>query len=79
MEILISGARALLNLELSPAQVAAFQTYTDELRAWNEQFNLTAIRDFEGIQVKHFLDSLSLLKALRPAGGEPADAAPAPD
>jgi len=67
MELLIDGARTLLNLELTPAQVAAFQTYADELRAWNERFNLTAITDDEGIQVKHFLDSLSVLLAL-PAG-----------
>jgi 16S rRNA (guanine527-N7)-methyltransferase len=72
METLASSARALLHLELTPAQLAAFQMYADELRAWNDKFNLTAIKDLEGIQVKHFLDSLSLLKALRPAGGEAA-------
>lgn len=60
------GARALLNLELTPAQLAAFQTYSDELRAWNEKFNLTAITNPAEIQVKHFLDSLSILKALPP-------------
>lgn len=67
MDSLIAGARALLGLELTPAQIAAFQIYADELRAWNERFNLTAITDREGIQVKHFLDSLSLLPLL-PAG-----------
>lgn len=67
MDALLTGARALLNLELTPAQVAAFQTYADELRAWNEKFNLTAITQPMDIQVKHFLDSLSLLKVL-PAG-----------
>jgi 16S rRNA (guanine527-N7)-methyltransferase len=72
METLASSARALLHLDLSLAQLAAFQTYADELRAWNERFNLTAIKDLEGIQVKHFLDSLSALKAIRPAGGEAA-------
>jgi len=66
VEALISGARALLNLELTPAQLAAFQTYSDELRAWNEKFNLTAITNLAEIQVKHFLDSLSILKALPP-------------
>ena len=77
MEILASSARVLLHLDLSPAQLAAFQTYADELCAWNEKFNLTTIKDLEGIQVKHFLDSLSVLKALRPAGGEaPGEAAP---
>jgi len=64
MDSLTTGARALLNLDLSPTQVAAFQVYADELRAWNDKVNLTAIRDSAGIQVKHFLDSLSLLKAL---------------
>jgi 16S rRNA (guanine527-N7)-methyltransferase len=67
MDALVSGAHALLNLELTPAQVSAFQTYADELRAWNQRFNLTAITDLPGIQVKHFLDALSVLKVLRPA------------
>src|SRR5229473_4918746 len=64
MELLASGARRLLKLELTAAQLAAFQTYADELRAWNAQFNLTAVKDLGGIQVKHFLDSLSVLKVL---------------
>jgi 16S rRNA (guanine527-N7)-methyltransferase len=68
MDSLSAGARALLQIELTSAQLAAFQTYADELRAWNEQFNLTAIKDIEGIQIKHFLDSLTLLKIVRPAG-----------
>ncbi|MGH2521960.1 MAG: 16S rRNA (guanine(527)-N(7))-methyltransferase RsmG [Anaerolineales bacterium] len=65
MDSLIASARSLLHLDLTPAQVAAFQTYADELRTWNEKINLTAIKDLEGVQVKHFLDSLSVLKALR--------------
>ena len=71
MDSLIAGARALLNLDLTPTQAAAFQTYAQELQAWNERVNLTAIKDSTGIQVKHFLDSLSVLKALaRPRAGE---------
>jgi 16S rRNA (guanine527-N7)-methyltransferase len=69
MEILAAGARTLLHLDLSATQLAAFMTYADELRAWNEKFNLTSIKDLEGIQVKHFLDSLSILKVLSGAGG----------
>lgn len=64
LDSLAHGARTLLQLELTPAQLAAFQTYADELQAWNEKFNLTAIKDAEGIQIKHFLDSLSILKVL---------------
>ena len=66
MDSLASGARALLSLELAPAQLAAFQSYAEALRAWNKQFNLTAIKDLEAIRIKHFLDSLSILKALCP-------------
>jgi 16S rRNA (guanine527-N7)-methyltransferase len=65
MEALLTGARALLGLELTAAQLGAFQIYADELRAWNEKFNLTAITDPRDIQIKHFLDSLSVLKAWR--------------
>ncbi len=45
------------------SQLKAFAVYEDELIAWNEKINLTAIRDREGIRVKHFLDSLTCLKA----------------
>ena len=64
MHLLAAGARALLNLELTPEQLAAFDAYARLLTEWNERFNLTAIKDSAGIQVKHFLDSLSVLKAL---------------
>ena len=37
--------------------------YAGLLVEWNEKMNLTAITDPEGIVVKHFLDSLLLLKA----------------
>jgi 16S rRNA (guanine527-N7)-methyltransferase len=63
MQKLIEGARKL-GLNLTPDQVAAFQRYRDELIAWRSRVNLTAITDEEGIQTKHFLDSLSCLLAV---------------
>ena len=69
MDILAAGARKLLNLELTPGQLAAFQTYADELVRSNQEFNLTGITDNEGIQSKHFLDSLSVLLVLPPGPG----------
>jgi 16S rRNA (guanine527-N7)-methyltransferase len=69
MDALINGARTLLGLELTPAQVSAFQLYADELRDWNERFNLTAITQPQEIQVKHFLDSLTVLRVLKPMAG----------
>lgn len=72
MRWLASAAASLLNLNLIPAQLAAFQTYADELTAWNAKFNLTAITDAQGVQIKHFLDSLTCLIALRVVSSAPA-------
>lgn len=66
MEALKEGARAVLGLELTAGQCAAFQGFADELAEWNARFNLTAIKDPLDVQIKHFLDSLTVLKALPP-------------
>lgn len=73
LEMLVEGARQL-GLTLTPAQLAAFQTYYEELVVWNRRFNLTAITDYQAVQVRHFLDSLSCLLALRTVGGRPGRA-----
>ena len=65
METLLKGAQTL-GLTLSPAQIGLFQAYSDELIAWNERLSLTAITGPDDIQVKHFLDSLTCLRALPP-------------
>jgi 16S rRNA (guanine527-N7)-methyltransferase len=62
MQRLIEGAKAL-GLRLTAQQQAAFQVYYEELVAWNQKFNLTAITEFEQVQIRHFLDSLSCLLA----------------
>jgi 16S rRNA (guanine527-N7)-methyltransferase len=62
MERLIEGVKAL-GLRLTAAQQAAFQIYYEELVAWNQKFNLTAITEYEQVQIRHFLDSLSCLLA----------------
>ncbi len=50
-----------LGLMLSDQQIEQFLFYQQELLDWNTRFNLTAITDPEEVQIKHFLDSLSLL------------------
>ncbi len=50
-----------LGLMLNDQQLAQFLLYQQELLDWNTRFNLTAITDPEEVQIKHFLDSLSLL------------------
>ena len=64
METFTQNARQLLGLQLSREQIAAFKLLEEELLEWNSRFNLTAIRDKEGIETKHFLDSLTCLMAL---------------
>jgi len=64
VETFAQNARQLLGLQLSREQIAAFKLLEDELLEWNSHFNLTAIRDKEGIETKHFLDSLTCLMAL---------------
>jgi 16S rRNA (guanine527-N7)-methyltransferase len=63
MDRLISGTTQM-GIPLIPAQVAAFEQYTSELLVWNERFNLTAITDREQVEIRHYLDSLSILPAL---------------
>ncbi len=48
-------------LTLSEEQREQFVRYREELLDWNTRVNLTAITNPEEVQVKHFLDSLSLL------------------
>ena len=62
MQKLVEGARKL-GLTLTTDQLGMFRRYRDELVAWRSRANLTAITDDEGIQTKHFVDSLSCLVA----------------
>lgn len=65
MEELLAGVQEL-RLSLKPEHLDAFRFYQQELIAWNERFNLTAITDDTGVQIRHFLDSLSCMLALEP-------------
>jgi len=58
MELLISGALKL-GIHLDALQVERFRRYYDELDEWNRRINLTSIVDYDEVQLKHFLDSLT--------------------
>lgn len=45
-------------------QINQFLKYYDILIEWNSFMNLTAITDFESVLKKHFIDSLSIIKAI---------------
>lgn len=67
MQKLIAGA-AQLGISLTTGQVQQLRTYYRELVAWNQRFNLTAITSYDEVQVRHFLDSLSVVLAEDPPG-----------
>jgi 16S rRNA (guanine527-N7)-methyltransferase len=63
MKKLVEGA-GKLGIKLNSRQVRQFELYYRELIEWNERINLTAITDYSSVQVKHFLDSLTITLAL---------------
>lgn len=69
METLKSAAKEL-GLELTPAQLEQFDSYYRELIDWNKRVNLTAITGYEEVQLKHFLDSLTIILAWPPQVAE---------
>ncbi len=63
MEKLIEGA-SKLGIRLNSQQIRQFESYYSELIEWNKKINLTAITDYQSVQIKHFLDSLTILLAV---------------
>src|SRR5258708_27234954 len=63
LERLIRGA-ATMGIQLTPEQGQQFFHYGNELIDWNKRMNLTSIDEPGDIEVRHFLDSLTLVEAL---------------
>ena len=59
-----------MGLHLSPKQLEQFHVYYEELIEWNGRMNLTTITDYKEVQVRHFLDSLTVVMALGQAPGK---------
>ncbi|HEY8489964.1 MAG TPA: 16S rRNA (guanine(527)-N(7))-methyltransferase RsmG [Dehalococcoidia bacterium] len=70
MEILRHGAAAL-GLQLTDQQVERFRTYYQALLEGNRRVNLTTVTDAEGVQRRHFLESLAVGAALHRHGIRP--------
>lgn len=60
----LKTAVAEMGITLSAAQLNQFETYFVELSDWNRRVNLTRIIEREAVIAKHFLDSLSCLRAV---------------
>ncbi len=53
-----------IGIKLDHNQLDRFETYYRELITWNQKTNLTRITSSEDVQIKHFLDSLTVALAL---------------
>ena len=53
----------LTDIRLTPDQLERFSIYERELLDWNTRVNLTAIREAEGVRLRHFVDSLVCARA----------------
>lgn len=51
-----------LNINLSETELNQFETYKNLLQEYNQKFNLTSITEDDEIYLKHFYDSLCLMK-----------------
>lgn len=69
MEDWFESAEKLFGAALSDEQKEQFRVYEKLLLDWNAKINLTAVRDPEGIRLKHFLDSLSCVPVLGDMNG----------
>ncbi len=56
-----------IGIEISQKQAEQFYKYMELLLEWNEKMNLTAITDPEGVILKHFIDSLTIISYLKEA------------
>jgi len=65
MNELAQWVQSIIGIQLSSTSLNALLAYESELLAWNERLNLTAIQEPRQIRVKHFLDSLTCLLAMR--------------
>lgn len=63
IELLKKGA-ASFGLTLTEGQTQKFIQYHEKLITWNEKINLTAITDEREVVIKHFIDSISVLRYL---------------
>ena len=64
MDKLINGAEKL-GLTFTSRQVEQFSTCYHELLKWNKRINLTTITDYQEVQIRHFLDSLTVTLGLK--------------
>ena len=54
-----------INIEISDIQMEQFVKYASLLQEWNKFMNLTAVCEDKDIVIKHFIDSLTIVKYIK--------------
>ena len=72
LEGLLRRGAAQLGLPLDDAAVQQFERYRSLLATWGKKINLTALHDPQQVVIRHFLDSLALVRRLPPVTALPA-------
>ena len=54
-----------IDVNLNEEQIKSFYEYMNLLLEWNEKINLTAITEQNEVILKHFIDSMTVLKDLK--------------
>ena len=70
MEKLAAGLEKL-GIKVGEHELTLFQTYYEELIDWNQRMNLTAITEYDKVQINHFLDSLTMVSVWQPSANRP--------
>ena len=68
MDKFMENALSRYQMNISEKALSQFMEYMDLLLDWNERVNLTAITDRKQIVLKHFIDSLVLVKYMDTEG-----------
>lgn len=69
LEHLLHESSSAIGVTIEPIQAQLFLLFLQQLKIWNQSFNLTAITKDEEVIVKHFIDSLAALKAVSIGAG----------
>jgi len=64
-KLLKDGSREM-GVILDNNQTNKFNIYLNELKFWSKKINLTSFKDDENIVINHFVDSLSIVKFIKP-------------
>lgn len=65
METILRELASKIEINLNNEQIKKFLVYKELLKEWNKKINLTAITEDNEIILKHFIDSLTILKYVK--------------